>query len=79
MMKNVPCHCVRKWRVLAHPVTFISHMGLHRAVGGGESVSGRLTARWSQQERSDAQVLPNVAIYIYIYIYIYMYIPKIKS
>ena len=22
MMKNVLCHCVRKWRVLANPVTF---------------------------------------------------------
>ena len=45
---------------------FISHMELHRAAGGGESVSGRLTPKWSQQETSDAQVLPNVTKYIFI-------------
>ena len=47
-------------------IIFISHMELHRVAGGGESVSGRLTARWFQQESSDAQVLPNVAKYIFI-------------
>ena len=41
-------------------------MELHMVAGGGESVSGRLTARWPQQESSDAQVLPNIAKYIFI-------------
>ena len=45
---------------------YISHMELHRVAGGGESVSGRLTATCSQQESSDAQVLPNVAKCIFI-------------
>ena len=52
--------------LLLPQIIFISHMELHRVADGCESVSGRLTARWSQQESSDAQVLPNVAKYIFI-------------
>ena len=52
--------------LLLPQIIFISHMELYMVAGGGESVSGRLTARWSQQESSDAQVLPNIAKYIFI-------------